>query len=70
MLVPKGTSRNIVERIHGTVAEVVRKQDVADRFASQGLQTHVSSPAEFNRYLLGELARWDQVVRAAEISVD
>jgi tripartite-type tricarboxylate transporter receptor subunit TctC len=70
MFVPTGTSGEIVNRLHGSVAEVVRKQDVAERFSTQGLQVYASSPAEFGRYFAGELLRWDRVVHAAEISVD
>ena len=70
MLVPKRTPVAIVGQIHATVAEVVKKPDVAERFASQGLQVFASSPADFDRYLRAEIDRWARVVRSAEISVE
>jgi tripartite-type tricarboxylate transporter receptor subunit TctC len=70
MLMPKGTPAAIVGRVHTSIAEVVKKPDVAERFSSQGLQTFASPPAEFDRYLRAEIDRWARVVRSAEISVE
>lgn len=70
MLMPKGTPTAIVGRVHASVAEVVKKPDVAERFSSQGLQTFASPPADFDRYLRAEIERWGRVVKAAEISID
>jgi tripartite-type tricarboxylate transporter receptor subunit TctC len=70
MLVPKGTPPAIVGRLHETIVQVTKKPDVAERFEGQGLQIHVSSPAQFDRYLRAEIDRWARVVAAAEISVE
>ena len=70
MLVPKRTPVAIVGQIHATVAEVVKKRDVAERFESQGLQIYASSPTDFGRYLRAEIDRWARAVRSAEISVE
>jgi tripartite-type tricarboxylate transporter receptor subunit TctC len=70
MLMPKGTPGTIVDRVHTSVAKVVKQTDVAERFASQGLQIYASPPADFDRYLRAEIERWARVVAAAEISVE
>ena len=70
MLLPKGTSSAIVSRVHQAVADVVKKPDVAERFTSQGLELHATSPTDFERYLRAEIDRWARLVQAAEISVE
>ena len=70
MLVPKRTPAEIVGRLQKSVAEVVKKPDVAERFESQGLQIHASSSTEFDGHLRAEIDRWARVVRSAEISVE
>jgi tripartite-type tricarboxylate transporter receptor subunit TctC len=64
------TSAVLTGEVHHAVAEVVRKPDVAERFTSQGLELHATSPADFDRHLRAEIDRWARVVRAAEISVE
>jgi hypothetical protein len=32
------------------------------------MQTYASAPAEFDRYLRGEIERWEGVVKAAQIT--
>ncbi|MBS1217566.1 MAG: putative exported protein [Proteobacteria bacterium] len=68
MLVPAGTPAAVVSRVQGDLAKQAREQRIAERFSGQGLTVHATTPREFGKYLAAEVARWQQVVKAAGIS--
>jgi tripartite-type tricarboxylate transporter receptor subunit TctC len=70
MLAPARTQPSLLDRMHTSVAHVIKEPDTAVLFARQGLQTYGSSPAEFDHYLRSEIERWTKVVAAAQIRVD
>ncbi|MCW5576022.1 MAG: tripartite tricarboxylate transporter substrate binding protein [Burkholderiales bacterium] len=67
MLMPAGTPRALVSRVHADIARQTVDPRVAERFSGQGLTVHASAPREFSKYLAGEVARWQQVVAAVGI---
>ncbi len=67
MLVPAGTAAAVVTRMQSDLARQAGDPRVAQRFSSQGLTVHASSPQEFGKYLNAEVSRWQQVVNAAGI---
>ncbi|MGA0116109.1 MAG: hypothetical protein ACO3IW_11240 [Burkholderiales bacterium] len=64
---PVGTPAAVVARIQGELAKQVSDPDVAKRFSGKGLSVHASAPREFGKHLSAEVARWQQVVKAAGI---
>jgi tripartite-type tricarboxylate transporter receptor subunit TctC len=70
MLVPARVKPELIAQIHLATAKVLRSPAVAKRLESQGLDIHASTPAEFVRFLDSELARWDGVVKTANIRVE
>jgi len=70
MLVPAGTQRTIVEYLRASTVHVLRAPHVAERFTGQGLETHATTSAEFDRYLRTEIDKWAGVVKAAGIRVE
>ena len=70
MLVPARTSAALVDFMHASLAQVLRKPAVAERFTAQGLQIYGSTPAQFGSYLAREVDRWGAVVKAADIRVE
>jgi hypothetical protein len=41
-----------------------------ERFTGQGLEVHGTPPAEFERYLAAEIAKWGNLIRAAGVRVE
>jgi tripartite-type tricarboxylate transporter receptor subunit TctC len=70
MLVPARVQPKRIAEIQSATAQVLRSPPVAKRLESQGLEIHAATPAEFDRFLKAELARWDGVVKAANITVE
>jgi tripartite-type tricarboxylate transporter receptor subunit TctC len=65
---PAGLPKEIVDRINNEVQAIVAEKDVRDRLALIGFEVRPSkSPAEFQKYLNDELARWTHMIKAAGI---
>jgi tripartite-type tricarboxylate transporter receptor subunit TctC len=67
---PAGTPPPVVARLSAAVMAAVKSRDAEDKLASQGLVLIGSTPAEFETFLRGEIAKWGKVVQAAGIKVN
>ena len=67
MLVPAGTPRGIIDRLHGEIARALRESQVAERIASQGIEITLAAPDEFQALMKTHMAKWAKVVRDAGI---
>jgi len=67
LFAPRGTPRQIVERISRDVAEVVRTPDIRQKFLEIGSETGGESPAEFNTRVRTEIGQWLKVGQTAGI---
>lgn len=70
MVVRKGTSEEIVTRLHQEVAFAIRQPDVAERAASLGLDLLGTSPRDFGTFQRSEILKWGQVIKTANIQGD
>lgn len=70
LLVPAGTSKAIVAKLHGEVVKMIAKPDVKSRVEGLGFEIIGSSPAEFTAQIRVEVEKWTKVVKAAGIKVN
>jgi len=70
LLVPTGTPRDIVNRLHGDVAKAVRQPDVQKQLAGQGATTIGNTPEQFSAYIKSESAKWAKVLAASGVKAD
>lgn len=70
MMVPARTPKALVATLHDATAQVLKSGSVRERLAAQGLQTYALPPAQFERYLHGEIERWNGVIKTARITID
>ena len=70
VLAPAATSQEIINRLNGGIARVMRSPDMKDRLAGEGAEPTSSTPAEFAAFIKTEIAKWGKVVREAGISAD
>ena len=70
VMVPAGTTRDIVARIHGELVSVMRQPDIADRFVAYGVEPVVNTPSEFVAFIERETARYAKVVKASGARLD
>jgi tripartite-type tricarboxylate transporter receptor subunit TctC len=67
VLVPAGTPRDIVERLHREIVKVVATPDVRERLTALGFEPIASTPQEFADRIRAEIGKWAEVIRAAGI---
>jgi tripartite-type tricarboxylate transporter receptor subunit TctC len=70
IFVPKGTPREITEKLHQEIAKALQLPDMKGIWDQQGAVAGGQPPAEFARFLHSEVERWGKVVRDAKIKID
>jgi len=66
----KKTPAAIVDRLNGEIHKVLATPAMMEVLAAQGLDTAGSTPAEFDRLIREEIAKWRKLVQAARIRID
>jgi tripartite-type tricarboxylate transporter receptor subunit TctC len=61
-LVPAGTPRSIVERLHREIAKALQSPEVKEKLVSGGAEAVGNSPAEFAEIIQTDLRKWRKVV--------
>ena len=69
-LAPAKTPPAAVARLNAAFAKVLEYPQVKERLLAQGAEAAPSSPAEFDRRIKDELAKWELVIKAANIRPD
>jgi tripartite-type tricarboxylate transporter receptor subunit TctC len=67
---PKGTPQPIIEKFAADLAAVIRMPDVREALIAQGSEPVGSGPAEFRKWVEGEIAKWTKVANAANVRLD
>jgi tripartite-type tricarboxylate transporter receptor subunit TctC len=70
MLAPANTPAPIVKRMADEIAAIVKMDDVKARLDTMGTIPAGSSPAEFEKFIAAETAKWGKVIREAKVTLD
>ena len=71
IVTPAGTPKPVLDRFHAELVKVFNQPDVRKQLGETlGMDLAVSSPAELQKFLLAEIARWGKVVRENNIRGD
>jgi tripartite-type tricarboxylate transporter receptor subunit TctC len=71
IVAPAGTPKPVLDRFHAELVKVFNQPDVRKQLGETlGMDLAVSSPAELQKFLLAEIARWGKVVRENGIRGD
>jgi len=65
-----GTPNELVRRIRDDIAAVMALPEVAERVRSIGQEAVVSTPDEYNAYIVAETKKWEPVVKATGAKLD
>ena len=63
IMAPAGTPRAIVDRLNSEITKVTARPDLRKIWQEQGAVAMSMSPAEFDRYLNQDIAKWAKVVK-------
>ena len=69
-MVPTGTPRAIIERLHGEIVKILRAPATVERLAVDGSIAIGNTPEEYAAFLAAEHAKWSKVVREGNIRVE
>jgi len=67
MLVPAATQRDVIVKLSGEVARILKLPDLTSRLADDGMTVVASTPGEFADFLARETAKFARVIEAAGI---
>ena len=69
-LVPAGTPRDVIERLHAEFIKALKDPEFASRMRGMGLEIYGTTPAEFSQYIRDENIKWTKVIKATGARVD
>jgi tripartite-type tricarboxylate transporter receptor subunit TctC len=70
VVVPAGTPRAIVNRMHTEIAKALQAPDVSQRLAAEGTTAGGITPDAFAAFIQSETAKWAKVVKIAGARAD
>jgi tripartite-type tricarboxylate transporter receptor subunit TctC len=70
VLVPAGTPREIVVRLNTEINKALRSSQVTQRYATDNATAEATTPEQFAAFIAKEQARWREVVRKANITIE
>ena len=70
ILVPAATPQPLIERLHAELAKIMRDPEMKAKFADLGAESIGSTPQELATFLRAEMAKWAEVVKAANIKIE
>jgi tripartite-type tricarboxylate transporter receptor subunit TctC len=69
-LVPAGTPKAVVARLHGESVKLLKAPEIKERLDAAGFEPYGTTPAEFSTYIRSEVAKWAKVVKSAGVKAD
>lgn len=70
VLAPAKTPRPVIDKLHGEIVKIVQSPEVKALFLRDGLESVGNSPKEFDAIIKAEIAKWQKLVKAADIPVE
>lgn len=70
VLVPAGTPKTIIDKLHAGIIKILTTPEVATYLANQGAEVSTTTPAQFGSFIKTEVAKWAKVVKIASIRLE
>ena len=70
VIAPKGTPREIVNRLNAEITKIVSRPEVQQEWLKQGAIAMPMTPEEFGRYLTDDIAKWERIVKISGAKPD
>jgi tripartite-type tricarboxylate transporter receptor subunit TctC len=67
---PKGTPKDVVDKIQRDTAKVLAMPDMRERLEAQGMTAVGNTPAEFKKAMDAESANWAKVIKERNIKIN
>ncbi len=70
VMAPKNTPKAIVDKLNEAISQIVGQVEVKQTWGKQGAVPMVMNPAQFDKYLNEDIAKWANVIKSANIKLD
>ena len=70
LMAPIGTPKAIVDKLNETVSKIASQPDVKQAWNKQGAAPMVMNPVVFDKYMRDDIAKWNRVIKTANIKLD
>ena len=70
LFAPAGLPQPVLDRVYGALSKALADPELRPKLVEQGLEPVGMAPTEFRRFLEGDIAKWRELVRAANIKPD
>ena len=70
IVVPAGTPKAVINRLHQEITGVLGLADVRERISGLGADVRASTPAQFAEHIRNEMAVWERVVKQSGIQAN
>jgi tripartite-type tricarboxylate transporter receptor subunit TctC len=70
LVAPAGTPAAVVERLNKEINEILKEPEAKKRLAEQGAVAIGGTPADFDKFIRADLAKWEKLVKARNLKPD
>jgi tripartite-type tricarboxylate transporter receptor subunit TctC len=70
LMAPAATPKPIVDTLNAEVVKIISRADLQKIWAEQGAVSMIMNPAEFDKYLRADIAKWAHVVEVSGAKVE
>ena len=70
LMVPAGTPKEIIARLHAAAVNALENPEVKKRFATTDLEPMGSTPEQLGSFVRSEIAKWGKVIKESGITAD
>jgi len=67
LMAPKGTPKEIIDRLNSEITKIINKPEIREAWAKQGAVPMTMSPQEFDAFLRRDIDKWAKVIEQAGI---
>jgi tripartite-type tricarboxylate transporter receptor subunit TctC len=67
LIAPRGMTEALVDAINKDVVAAIKSKTVSDALATQYMEPVGNSPGQFRAVIAGEVARWEPIIKAANV---
>ena len=69
IMAPKGTPKEIVDRLNAEIAKIIATPEIRDAWAKQGAVPMAMTPDQFGAFLKQDIEKWAKVIKTAGIDL-
>jgi len=70
MIAPAGTPQSIVDKLSKHLADIIKDPEITAVMSALGMEADYVAPAQFTKFVQGELVRWKNIAQSANIKAD